>query len=225
MTSIIDDELIVYRRRMEPDGQGQPPSRRARRRVETRARLVAAAAALFADQGVERTAIAQITETADLGFGAFYNYFPSKEALVEATLNESLGALDLAIDTLTGGLDDPAEIVAVGHRHLVAQATADVQLAWLLVRLDASHRAMVRGLRERARRDLQRGIADHRFDVTDPETAFFTTTGALILVMRAVLDGELSAEAGNAHAEAVLRILGVAPADAAEIARRPLRVA
>jgi|tagenome__1003787_1003787.scaffolds.fasta_scaffold20868341_2 AcrR family transcriptional regulator len=200
----------------------QPPSRRARRRAETRARLLAAARTLFAEQGVERTAIAQITDAADLGFGAFYNYFASKDALVEAELSESLGAVHAALDRLTADVGDPAEVVAVAHRCLVMQATADPELAWLLIRLDASHRAMVRGLRERARRDVERGIAAGRFNVTDPDAVFFATTGALTLVMRAVLEGELSGQADQAHAEAVLRVLGLSPEDATEVARRPL---
>jgi AcrR family transcriptional regulator len=199
-----------------------PPTRRDRRRTETRARLLAAATTLFAEQGVERTAIAQITEAADLGFGAFYNYFPSKDALVEAALSQSLDAVDQAIDAVSGHLDDPAEVVAAAHRYLVSQASTDPELAWLLIRLDSTHRAMVRGLRERARRDLERGTASGRFTVTDPDAAFFATTGSLILIMRGVLEGDLTAQADQTHAEAVLRILGLSQDDAAEISHRPL---
>jgi AcrR family transcriptional regulator len=201
----------------------QPATRRGRRRAETRARLLAAARTLLAEQGVERTAIAQVTEAADLGFGAFYNYFPSKDALVEAALSQSLDALDQAIDALSGPLEDPAEVVAVAHRYLVSRASTDPELAWLLIRLDSTHRAMVRGLRERARRDLERGIASGRFNVADADAAFFATTGSLILIMRAVLEGDLTAQADQSHAEAVLRILGLSPRDAAEVSHRPLK--
>jgi AcrR family transcriptional regulator len=201
----------------------RPATRRERRRAETRARLLEAARTLFAEQGVERTAIARITEAADLGFGAFYNYFPSKDALVEAALSESLDALDQAIDALSGHLEDPAEVVAVAHRYLVSQTSTDPEVAWLLIRLDSTHRAMVRGLRERARRDLERGISSGRFNVADPDAAFFATTGSLILIMRAVLDGDLTAQADQTHAEAVLRILGLSARDAAEVSHRPLQ--
>jgi hypothetical protein len=82
---------------------------------------------------------------------------------------------------------------------------------------------MLRGLRERSRRDLERGITGGRFNVADTDAAFFATTGALILIMRAVLDGDLSGQADQTHAEAVLRILGLSPRDAAEVSHRPLR--
>src|SRR6476661_2837885 len=65
------------------------PDRRARRREETRARLVEAAKALFARQGVDNTRIQEITDEADVGFGSFYNHFQSKEALIEAGLAAS----------------------------------------------------------------------------------------------------------------------------------------
>jgi AcrR family transcriptional regulator len=53
--------------------------RRARRRAETRARILRAALDLFARQGFFSTTVEQITEAADVGKGTFFNYFPSKE--------------------------------------------------------------------------------------------------------------------------------------------------
>jgi AcrR family transcriptional regulator len=61
-------------------GRGtQPTSRRARRRAETRARILRAALDLFARRGFFATTVEQITEAADVGKGTFFNYFPSKE--------------------------------------------------------------------------------------------------------------------------------------------------
>jgi hypothetical protein len=91
-----------------------------------------------------------------------------------------------------------------------------------LVRLDVSHRVMTRALGDRARRDLDRGIGSGRFEVADADVAFLDTAGALLLVMRAVLDGELGADADRRHAEGLLRILGLTAADAAAVAERPL---
>src|SRR3990172_1112098 len=56
-----------------------PQGRRARRRAETRTRILRAAWALFARQGFFSTTVEQITEAADVGKGTFFNYFPSKE--------------------------------------------------------------------------------------------------------------------------------------------------
>jgi AcrR family transcriptional regulator len=208
-----------------PPGGATPdarPTRGARRRAETRARLLEAARTLFARRGVEGTAIAEITEHADVGFGSFYNHFESKEAIVEAVLAEALDAQGALVDALTGHLEDPAEVVAVAHRHFIAQTRTNPEIAWLLVRLDASHRVLNEALGPRARRDIERGISAKRFDVPDLETAFFDTGGALLLVMRAVLDGDLGPGAETHHAAAVLRILGLSTKEAAAIAQRPM---
>jgi AcrR family transcriptional regulator len=68
------------------------PDRHARRRETTRTKLVDAAKALFARQGVDNTRIQEITEEADVGFGSFYNHFQSKEALIEVVLADTIAA-------------------------------------------------------------------------------------------------------------------------------------
>ena len=45
----------------------------------------------------------------------------------------------------------------------------------------------------------------------------------LLAVMRGVLDGRAPRDADIHHAEGVLRLFGLAPEAAAEVARRPLR--
>jgi AcrR family transcriptional regulator len=198
------------------------PTRRERRRAETRSRLLEAARELFARQGVEATAIAEITEEADVGFGSFYNHFSSKDEIVETVLTEAVERQGQIVDALTADLTDPAEVMAVAHRHFVRQAATDPSLGWLLVRLDSSHRVMARTLGARARRDLERGLAAGRFNVPDPAVAFADAGGALILVMRGVLDGDIRPDADCYHAQAVLQMLGVPAAEAAEVSCRPL---
>lgn len=63
-------------------------SRRARKKEETKQRIVEAAIQLFGDQGIESTTVGQITEAADVGKGTFYNYFETKEAVVSLYIQE-----------------------------------------------------------------------------------------------------------------------------------------
>jgi AcrR family transcriptional regulator len=62
----------------------QPPDagRRERRRTETRTRIFQAAMKLFARDGFVETKVESITQAADVAKGTFFNYFPSKEAIV-----------------------------------------------------------------------------------------------------------------------------------------------
>src|SRR6201993_1921454 len=188
--------------------------RHTRRREQTHAKLIEAAKALFARQGVDNTRINEITDEADVGFGSFYNHFDSKEAIVEAVLADTLAAQGAAIDSITAGLDDPAEIIAAAHRHFVRLARTDPQWGWLLVRLDVSHHVLIQGLGPFAQRDLRRGVKAGRLKVSNEMVALYGMGGALLSVMRAVLDGAVPKDADIHHAEGVLRLLGLTAEDA-----------
>jgi AcrR family transcriptional regulator len=196
--------------------------RRARRRAETRARLIEAARATFARQGIDATRINEITDEADVGFGSFYNYFDGKDAIVAAVVEDAASAAGQAIEAATSDLDDPAEVVAVAHRSLIRHAADDPEWGWLLVRLEISHDLAFAALGPYAARDLDRGIAAGRFSVDDPDVGLIAAGGALLGVLRAVLTGRAGADAAESHAALVLRMFGVAPGDAAEVAARPL---
>ena len=201
------------------------PDRHARRRETTRTKLVDAAKALFARQGVDNTRIQEITEQADVGFGSFYNHFQSKEALIEVVLADTIAAQGAEIDALTAQLDDPAEIISAAHRSFVRRARDDPDWGWLLVRLDVSHNILLAALGPYARRDLRAGVRSGRLSVPHEGIALYAAGGALLAVMRAVLDGQAPKNADIYHAEGVLRLFGLPADEAAEVARRPLPAA
>ena len=60
-----------------------PTSRRDRKRAETRERIHEAAMGLIAEHGFDQVTIEMITDQADVAKGTFFNYYPSKEAVVE----------------------------------------------------------------------------------------------------------------------------------------------
>ncbi|MER6578295.1 TetR/AcrR family transcriptional regulator [Nonomuraea sp. NPDC001023] len=63
------------------------------RGADKRRRLMAAAARVLHEQGVERTTIADIAEAADVPVGNVYYYFKTKDELVLAALSEHAGHL------------------------------------------------------------------------------------------------------------------------------------
>jgi AcrR family transcriptional regulator len=203
-------------------GMETAPDRHARRRAATRTKLIEATKALIARQGVDNTRIQEITDEADVGFGSFYNHFESKESIIEVVLAETVGAQGAEIDALTADIEDPAEVMAVAHRSFVRRARSDPDWGWLLVRLEPSHSVLLAALGPYARRDLRKGIKAGRFHVPNELVALYDMGGALLSVMRLVLDGGAPKDADIHHAEGVLRMLGVSADEAAEVARRPL---
>ncbi len=99
-------------------------------------------------------------------------------------------------------------------------ARSDPEWGWLLIRLNVSQKIGLRALGSFAQRDLERGIRAGRFTVANKRVALFAAGGALLGVIGDVLDGRAPKEADRHHAEGVLRMFGLPPEDAAEVARR-----
>jgi AcrR family transcriptional regulator len=75
-----------------------PPSRRERRSLELRERLFHSALDLFARKGFAETTVEDITDTADVGKGTFFNYFPSKDHILLAFGEMQLAKLRDAVE-------------------------------------------------------------------------------------------------------------------------------
>jgi AcrR family transcriptional regulator len=84
----------------EPATQAVPPKRAdARRNYD---RLLAAAAAAFAQHGADDVSLEEIARRAGVGIGTLYRHFPTRQALLEAVYKEQVDGLDaLAAKLLT----------------------------------------------------------------------------------------------------------------------------
>ncbi|MEU9241632.1 TetR/AcrR family transcriptional regulator [Streptomyces shenzhenensis] len=202
-----------------------PPSNRfERRRAETRKALVRAARQILAETGDTSASIQLIAERADVGFGSFYNHFESKTELFEAAIVDALEEFGQAFDERLAGIDDPAELVAAGFRLSARMADSQPELMQVVRHRGLGHLYCDNGLSRRALRDLQAGIAARRFTAVEPVVALSALGGTLLSLLelrfaRPELDGD---EAASNLAEMVLRMLGVPPDDAHDVARRPL---
>ncbi|MEY2588526.1 MAG: hypothetical protein QOJ67_510 [Acidimicrobiaceae bacterium] len=95
-------------------------------RQPTKQRLLAEGVRLFAEKGFRETTVGEIEAAAGLEprRGALYRHFPSKEALLEAALEQHLQSLAAAATTLDGApaADQREETIRLGR--------------WLLTELD-----------------------------------------------------------------------------------------
>ena len=94
-----------------------PIGRRERRKLQTRRALLDSAMELFAERGVYATRLEDITEKADLGKGAFYNYFESKDALIAELISEGVQRVASHLTTINYArpFDDRVAHVAQAH--------------------------------------------------------------------------------------------------------------
>ncbi len=57
-------------------------SLRDKKKLETKNKIIEVGGRLFREKGFENTTVDEITKTAEIGKGTFFNYFPTKEALL-----------------------------------------------------------------------------------------------------------------------------------------------
>lgn len=167
---------------MSKDSQADiAESRGSRRKRRTREKLLHAAMELMADRGAEGVAINEITERADVGFGTFYNHFPSKEAIYEALIHQVFDDFADDIDVQTKDMDDPAAILALSVQLSMARAAQDELWGRLLMRESLTPAALTRGLGQRLTRDILIGVQQKRFASDDVVATFVSVSGTVIM--------------------------------------------
>jgi AcrR family transcriptional regulator len=84
-----------------------------------------AALHLMSAKGMDGVAIQDIANAAHVGFGSFYNYFPSKEAIFQTLKDELIEHDAAALDKLGEQVTDPAEKIAASARYTIRHGRAN----------------------------------------------------------------------------------------------------
>ncbi len=75
-------------------------SRRERRKIEMRARILETARELFSEQGFQETRVADVCERADIAHKTFFNHFPTKLDLLREIAHAGIERLMLDIEDI-----------------------------------------------------------------------------------------------------------------------------
>jgi len=92
--------------------------RRLRKKDRTRGALLEGALQLFSERGIYEPSIEEITARADLGKGTFYQYFPSREALIAELVRQGFCRLAEETGIRLKGLPagaDPLPVILDAH--------------------------------------------------------------------------------------------------------------
>jgi AcrR family transcriptional regulator len=200
------------------------PTRLDRRKARTRRALIDAAVRLIAEGRGDRASIQEITETADIGFGSFYNHFQSKEQLFQTAAEETLERWGVMIDRASADIDDPAERFAVSLRVSGRLGWTHPDVASFLVGAGLDILDLPVGLAPRALRDIRAGQAAGRFAGPDAEVALSAVAGGLLGLfrLRERHPERVDETSIDRFAEAALRMLGVPARDVTRIVKRDL---
>lgn len=99
-------------------------SRRERRKLEVRGRILEAARHLFSEHGFQASKVADICEIADVAHKTFFNHFPSKLHLLREIASQGIDELLVAIEAARKqGQSTPERLSAFFS--MVAESTAE----------------------------------------------------------------------------------------------------
>lgn len=131
------------------DAAVEPAGLRERKKQRTRRTIADAALRLFAERGYEETTIADIAAAADVSPRTFFSYFPSKEEVVFAEMDERLAEVRSRMAECPTG-ETPLQTmrrIALDLMHAMAAQGGDygaVQIRLVLDRPSLQARALTR---------------------------------------------------------------------------------
>jgi len=179
--------------------------------------MLDAGRSLIAAKGVAGLRIQEITETADVALGSFYNYFESKDEFLEAIITESLSELAATTVGTADDTVDPADVVALASLRIIRLAYTEPDFARLVANISHADALFGRALHPYAREAVERGIASGRFVVPDIEVLLTAVIGGAFALIREILDDGHGPHAEQAYARYCLASLGLTPDEAAAV--------
>ncbi len=194
----------------------EKPNRMARRRLETRSKLLAATLDLVLEKGIDKTTMDDITEAADLGRRTLYYHFASKEECVLAAVAGVYAKHASGAEEHFASVPDPALRVA-GHAHEVIAGLVGEPVTQRLVKHpDLLAAALEKSVALFALMDFEQGVADKRFRLSaNVDLLYPMLVWALVgLLIKSIEKETKLTEIQSAFAILVLTNLGI-PADEA----------
>ena len=192
------------------------------RRERTRRRLLAAAARVVAESGEAKASINDFIEAAGVSRGTFYNYYATREELLEdlwalmgrSPLHKILAAIRL--------MEDPAERFAAGARMVLAASVEDPTWGWLIYALSGDSTGMSEDILSYPVENVRLGFDSGRFHAEDMAAVIDLCIGAVRSAMKALLSEPRPPAYIEALTSMLLRVVGLDSDEALEVANLPL---
>ena len=189
----------------------------------TRELIIGAAIKVIAEVGRDKASILEITKVAKVGNGTFYYHFKNKEEIL-AAIGETVtkNMVDSYEIDLASAHKDPAILIAKSTKGMLLKCSEDP--VWAEVIIDAlslrdQTPIFLRGYNKNLIPHIEYGISKNRFDtqLSEDLVELIQSINRTALIM--IMEGRNKKQSIIRAIEAKLRILGVQPAEAREIAQ------
>lgn len=199
-----------------------PPSRGHKKRERTRRGLIDAAVRLFARKEVGEIALLDVAHEAEVASGTIYNYFRSRDEVVEAVGLAMADEFSEAIAQHSVGVESGARRIAIGVRMFILRAINDPDWASAVVRVVHFDQAMRSKIANYVLTDLRAGKDEGVLTYEHEAIALDLLVSCTLGAMRSAVEGRSVDEHDMLVAEMILKALGATATRARKLARHEL---
>jgi AcrR family transcriptional regulator len=207
------------------DGSSHGPVTRGhKKRERTRRLLIDAAVEVIAHKG-ETFTFSDISAQAGVASGTIYNYFSTRDELIDAVVPQVLGAFGAESAAAFPDTDPVTRFATITALALRRAEVAPEEMS-VLLRLDRVQRAVVNSdVLAHLRADLAAGADTGRFHGTIDDATVDVVIGALFFSARRIIDGPVGDGYRTRVVAQLLRSLGLQPAHAEALAAEAVATA
>ena len=186
----------------------------------TRNALLKAVRALVAERRHDHISIQEITTSASVATGTFYNYFDSKHDVFVAAADEIRTEITSALDDVRASIKDPAMLVSVTLKYYFQQACENKE--WLTFIESVGLDQVLQQPSERRLEDIERGVKAGRFRVDDYVFTQNLVNGMVCHVTRELTAGRIGPRGIEFAIRSVLQMLGLPELVSKSLTQSPL---
>lgn len=201
---------------------GEELTRGHKKKARTRQMLVEAALRIYARKSAWELALNELAAEAGVSHGTIYNYFRTKEDVLEAVGIAVAEQLSEEILTLSAGITSGAERLSVAVRSFILRTAENPDWASALIKVVRYSEAMRSGLSTYLRADLQSGLRQDEFIYPSEKIAVTVVVSITIGAMAAIVEGDREDDHDSKIARTILLAMGVAHEQAERISNMPM---
>lgn len=173
----------------QPISSDMPLTRGHKKRERTRRGLIDAALRLFARKEVGEVALLEVASEAEVASGTIYNYFRTRDEVVEAVGIALADEFAETIALLSHNVDSGARRLSIGVRMFIRRAMADPDWASAVIRVVHFDQAIRSKIASHVLADLRAGAEEGMFSYPDEGIALDLVVSCAVGGMRAVVEG------------------------------------
>ncbi len=193
-----------------------------KKKARTRQQLLDAALKIYAHKGAGELALNELAQEAGVSNGTVYNYFRTKEDVLEAVSLTLAEELSHEVARINDSVASGAERVAIGIRAFILRAAGNPEWAGALINIVRYAEGMRSALGIYVRNDIRTGLCQGQFDYEDENLAVGLLVSGVISAMIAIVESRFKEGDDRIVASMLLQSLGMNSKNARFVANKSM---